>query len=838
MATNPKFEKIKASGHLPTPKGVALQVIQLTHKDDVTNQQIAQAIKADPALSSRLIKVANSRVAYQTRPVVSVVDAVTVLGLSTVRQLVLGLSLMEDNHKGKCQQFDYQGFWSRSLLTAITAQNLVLHSGIGSAEEVFILGLLGKIGSLALATVYPQEYGRIIDAAAQMDSALTDLERAEFDFDHNQLAQAMVADWGMPRVFQEVVLHHENPERANFGEGGRDWRLLNMLHIADYFSQVCLARETHRRKMVPRLILIATLMGVELEVIARLSDKSLHEWREWCKLCGIPSRELPPFADLLKAAPLTTDMLDEGNALAGGMGTLYKLRVLLVDDDRAVLMLLKALLEKAGHSVVTARNGKEGLSLLEKSIPQLIITDWVMPEMDGIEFCKEIRKNPLWRNIYLFILTAQETTDNLVEAFEAGANDYMTKPINHRVLGARLRAVQHVVHLQEDMEFDRQQLHKFADELAVFNHRLRKSDVSMRAILDNSPYMVWLKDTEGRYVKVNQAYVEYVRQKDAGQVIGKTDSDLWPKQLAEKYRADDVKVMTSRKQLHIEDPSLDGDVMHWMETFKTPVIDENGKVLGTTGFARDITHRKESEEELKRSNAELEQFSYAVSHDMRQPLRMVSSYLQLIEKSLAGQLDSEKRGYFGFAIDGAKRIDQMLVALLEYSRVGRVGEPPSWIDSRAVLDEALQFLRPALVEGHAKLNIAGDWPRIVARHDEILRLIQNLIGNAIKYRVAGRRPEITITSQTAKNEWHLSVADNGIGIIPDQIKRLFQVFQRLQSRDAYEGTGIGLALCRKIAESHKGRIWAESAGEGKGSRFCVVLPVPREETISGKKGEA
>ncbi|MFA7243426.1 MAG: HDOD domain-containing protein [Sulfuricellaceae bacterium] len=213
MATNPKFEKIKASGHLPTPKGVALQVIQLTHKDDVTNQEIAQAINSDPALSSRLIKVANSRVAYQTRPVVSVVDAVTVLGLSTVRQLVLGLSLMEDNHKGKCQPFDYQGFWGRSLLTAITAQNLVLHSGIGSAEEVFILGLLGKIGSLALATVYPQEYGRIIEAAAREDSVLADLERAEFDFDHNQLAQAMVADWGMPRVFQEVVLHHRIASR-------------------------------------------------------------------------------------------------------------------------------------------------------------------------------------------------------------------------------------------------------------------------------------------------------------------------------------------------------------------------------------------------------------------------------------------------------------------------------------------------------------------------------------------------------------------------------------------------------------------------------------------------
>lgn len=826
MTNNSRLEEIKASGNLPTPQGVALQVIQLTHKDDVTNQEIARAIKSDPALSSRLIKVANARVAYQTRPVVSVVDAVAVLGLSAVRQLVLGLSLMEDNRKGKCRQFDYQGFWGHSLLTAITAQNLVLHSGIGSTEEVFILGLLGKIGSLALATAYPQEYGRILDTAAQADSGLADLERAEFGFDHNQLTQAMVADWGMPRVFQQVVLHHENPEQADFAEGGRDWRLLSILHIADYFSRACLAREPHRRKMIPRLILIATRMGVELEALAKLGDKSAREWQEWCKLCGIPSREFPAFADLLKAAPLTTDMLDAGNELAGGMGTVYKLRVLLVDDDRAVLLLLKAWLENAGHSVVTASDGAEALSLLEKSTPQLIITDWVMPGMDGIEFCRTIRQNPLWRNVYVFILTAQESTDKLVEAFEAGANDYMSKPVNHRVMGARLRAVQHVVHLQEDMGFDRQQLHKFADELAAFNHRLRKSDVSMRAILDNSPYMAWLKDAEGRYIKVNKAYVDYARKKDAQQIVGKTDFDLWPKALAEKYSADDARVIASREQLHTEDPSLDGDATHWTETFKTPVIDENGNVLGTTGFARDITERKKFEEELKRSNAELEQFSYAISHDMRQPLRMVSSYLQLIEKSLGEQMDEETRGYFGFAIEGAKRIDQMLVALLEYSRVGRVGEPTAWIDSRAALDEALQFLRPAISESRSRLDISGEWPHILAYHDEILRLLQNLVGNAIKYRVAGRTPEITVASRVSKNEWHLCVTDNGVGIIPDQIKRLFQVFQRLQSRERYEGTGIGLALCRKIAEHHKGSIRAESAGEGRGSKFFVELPVP------------
>jgi light-regulated signal transduction histidine kinase (bacteriophytochrome) len=209
---------------------------------------------------------------------------------------------------------------------------------------------------------------------------------------------------------------------------------------------------------------------------------------------------------------------------------------------------------------------------------------------------------------------------------------------------------------------------------------------------------------------------------------------------------------------------------------------------------------------------------------------MISSYLQLIEASLADQLAGEKRDYFNYAIEGAQRIDQMLVSLLEYSRVGMNGEPPTWVESRAELDEALLFLQPAIAEAQVKLTISGDWPRILVRHDEILRLLQNLIGNAVKYRIAGRIPEITVTGELANNEWRLCIADNGVGIIPGQINRLFKVFQRLHTRAAYEGTGIGLSMCRKIIEHHKGRIWAESAGEGQGSRFCVVLPMRREMT--------
>ena len=263
---------------------------------------------------------------------------------------------------------------------------------------------------------------------------------------------------------------------------------------------------------------------------------------------------------------------------------------------------------------------------------------------------------------------------------------------------------------------------------------------------------------------------------------------------------------------------------------RAPVSGDDEAAQLARQFNRMLDTLARREAEILRSNAELEQFSYSVSHDMRQPLRMISSYLQLLDAGLAEKLDAEQREYLNFATDGAKRLDQMLVSLLEYSRVGRKGEPPAWIDSRAVLDEALLYLQPAIAEAGAQVRIGGGWPRVFASPDEILRLLQNLIGNALKFRVDGRTPEVAVSSEAVDGEWRVSVADNGVGILPEQIGRLFQVFQRLQSRASYEGSGIGLALCRKITEHHGGRILAESAGEGLGSTFRVSLPIGAEET--------
>lgn len=473
MASDPKFEALKASGNLPSPKGIALQVIRLTQKEDVTNQEIAQAIKADPALSGRVIKIANALVAYQTRPVVSVVDAVTVLGLNSLRQLVLGISLVEGSREGTCPKFSYKDFWGRSLLTAIVAQKLVLHSHIGSPEEIFILGLLCQIGRLALASSHPQEYSAILEKCETEHAELAVLEEAQFGLNHNQLTKELMADWGMPVVFQKIALNHEDPEPAGFTEGSRDWGLVNVLHVADFFSAACLTPEPLRRKMMSKLILVATRLGVETDMLTEIGDKAVKEWHEWGRLFGIHTVNVPPFAELLAAVPLAPEMLDVA-ALQSKVITPYKLRVLLVDDDRSILLVLQHLLTQAGHEVTLARNGKEALEEVGKSAPQLIITDWTMPEMDGIEFCKALRQNPAWRNIYVFIVTAHESTERLVEAFEAGANDYLNKPINFKVLGARMWAAQRVVQLQEELEFDRQQLRKFAAELASSNQRLQQ----------------------------------------------------------------------------------------------------------------------------------------------------------------------------------------------------------------------------------------------------------------------------------------------------------------------------------------------------------------------------
>lgn len=259
---------------------------------------------------------------------------------------------------------------------------------------------------------------------------------------------------------------------------------------------------------------------------------------------------------------------------------------------------------------------------------------------------------------------------------------------------------------------------------------------------------------------------------------------------------------------------------------------ESGEIAGVFAAARDISALKQIEAELKRSNSDLEQFAYSVSHDMRQPLRSVAGHLQLLSRSLKDKLDQDERENLNFALEGAKRMDAMILSLLEYSRVGRKTERKAWISSKEALEEALEFITPAMKEMNVEIHITGDWGQVFASHDELSRLFMNLISNAIKYREPQQPRQIEIDSMLTQELWSVRVRDYGIGINPQQIDRLFQFFSRLQSRARFEGTGMGLALCRRIVEHHGGRIWVESEGEGQGSCFRFELPIPEQTGVT------
>ena len=226
-------------------------------------------------------------------------------------------------------------------------------------------------------------------------------------------------------------------------------------------------------------------------------------------------------------------------------------------------------------------------------------------------------------------------------------------------------------------------------------------------------------------------------------------------------------------------------------------------------------------QELARSNAELEQMAYVASHDLQEPLRMVASYLQLLEQRYGGRLDADAHEFIEFAVDGAKRMQALIDDLLSYSRVGTKAKPLQATDCDAVMKMALQSLRMAIEESGAQIQCAP-LPKVKGDAAQLAQLFQNLLANAIKFR-GEQTPRIEVRVAPEEEFWRFEVQDNGIGIAPEYFERIFVMFQRLHNRSKYPGTGIGLAICKKIVERHGGRIWVESA-PGPGVVFKFTLP--------------
>jgi PAS domain S-box-containing protein len=378
------------------------------------------------------------------------------------------------------------------------------------------------------------------------------------------------------------------------------------------------------------------------------------------------------------------------------------------------------------------------------------------------------------------------------------------------------------------------------------SEQLQLLSTELEIIIDSIPGLVFYKDKNNRFIRVNK-YMSDVYNMSKKQLEGMNLNELHSKEQAQAYYEDDLQVMRSRQsKLNIDEPWETETGIRWVSTSKIPYIDETGEVVGVIGVSMDVTERKLAEDELKkhrehleelvkerteklavairdleRSNKELEQFAYVASHDLQEPLRMVSSYTQLLAQRYEGQLDDKAKKYIDYAVDGAVRMQRLINDLLMYSRVGTRGKPPEPTDVHSVLGEVIRNLGAAIDESRAIVT-NDDLPTVLVDASQFAQVFQNLIANAIKFR-GESPPRIHVSAHDQGCEWAFSISDKGIGIDPKYKDKLFVIFQRLHTKQEYPGTGIGLALCKRIVERHGGRIWFESE-PGKGSTFFFSIP--------------
>jgi PAS domain S-box-containing protein len=491
------------------------------------------------------------------------------------------------------------------------------------------------------------------------------------------------------------------------------------------------------------------------------------------------------------------------------------LRVLFIEDSEDDTALMVRELRRSGYEPIYERveNAEAMQTALARQTWDIVISDYSMPHFDALAALALLQASGL--DLPFIIISGTIGEERAVAIMKAGAHDYLMKDRLARLTPVIVRELREV-----EVRRERRQ----AEEA------LWQSEERFATVFRASPVALSItRLADGRFIDVNESFLDLFGYSRA-ELIGRRSTDLNmfsnPDEWADLEKR--LREQETVRNYEITALAKSGEAHSVLLSTEAIELDGGPHTLATL---IDISERKQARAllderaaALERSNRELEQFAYVASHDLQEPLRMVSSYLQLLARRYQGQLDADADEFIAYAVDGANRMKKLINDLLAFSRVDTRGSPFEPTDCEAILERVLNTLKPA-IEEHEAVVTFDPLPTVVADGIQLERLFQNLLTNALTYR-RDQPPQIHVGAEhkAADDEWLFSVRDNGIGLDMQYAERIFVIFQRLHSNNDYSaGTGIGLAICKKIVERHGGRIWVE-AEPGQGSFFYFTLP--------------
>jgi len=483
-----QFEELRLTGRLPSPTGVGLKILALTQRDDASIDDVAGVLQTDPTLTGRLLKLANSGT-NGGRSVATTAHAAAVrLGLQSVRNISLGFSLLAGNRSGRCQTFDYDGFWSHSLAVAAAAQTVAEFRGHSAPTEAFTCGLLLGMGRLALASIHPSAYEGVLERARGLSSArLAEIEKDNFGMDHREVAAAMLRDWRLPEHFALAVaqvgsgaaaLDLRTPDAVQLALTLQDARDLARALTADIDASPAACQRMRREleRMQERL----KLDDAALEA---LWASVMTNWAGWGEVMSIRAKATLGIDDIRQRAnsecPVaqaveSTVVTARAEPQARSVG----LRILVVGRELSRDTGLQDLLTERGHTLFRATQCRDGLRLALEHAPHLVLCDWDSSHTDALQLVSTLRQSELGSRLHFLVVADREMSTRLLEAFEAGVDEYVFRPFDPRIVAARAGAALRFVQLDERVQDLLAEREGQIGQLAILTRKLQVAAVT------------------------------------------------------------------------------------------------------------------------------------------------------------------------------------------------------------------------------------------------------------------------------------------------------------------------------------------------------------------------